>query len=160
MEKREALSERVGGREVHKKRGVACRRRFTSSGRVEKDVATFGTTTAQVLALWAWVREGAVTPVAMESTGVYWQPIWHRLDGHVELLWVKARHLKPVPGRKTDVKDAAWSAPLLQGGWRRGSLVPRERGVSGGTERAIARNFRGNARPWSTGDTRCWKTPR
>ena len=124
MEKLEALYERVCGLEVHKKSVVACRRRLTSSGRIEKEVATFGTTTAQVLALLGWLQEWAVTHVAMESTGVYWQPVWTLLEGHVELLLVNARHLKTVPGRKTDVTDAEWIAQLLQDGLRRGSCVP------------------------------------
>jgi transposase len=109
---------------VHKKSVVACRRRITSSGRIEKDVATFGTTTPQVLALLGWLQEWNVTHVAMESTGVYWKPVWNLLEGHVELLLVNARHLKTVPGRKTDVKDAEWIAQLLQYGLLRGSFVP------------------------------------
>jgi hypothetical protein len=76
MAKMEALYERVGGLEVHKKRGVACRRRFTASGRVETEVATFGTTPPQLLALLAWLQAWEVTHVAMESTGVYWKPVW------------------------------------------------------------------------------------
>jgi transposase len=114
MAKMEALYERVGGLDVHKKSVVACRRRFTSSGRVAKEVATFGTTTAQLLALLAWLQEWEVTHVAMESTGVYWKPVWNILEGHVELLLVNARHVKTVPGRNTAVKDAEWIAPLRQ----------------------------------------------
>ena len=124
MEKLEAIYERVCGLDVHKKSVVACRRRVTSSGRVEKEVATFGTTTAQVLALLEWLKAWDVTHVAMESTGVYWKPIWNLLEGHVELLLVNARHLKTVPGRKTDVKDSEWIAQLLQYGLLRGSFVP------------------------------------
>jgi transposase len=124
MEKLEAIYERVCGLDVHKKSVVACRRRVTSSGRVEKEVATFGTTTAQVLALLEWLKAWDVTHVAMESTGVYWKPIWNLLEGHVELLLVNARHLKTVPGRKTDVKDSEWLAQLLQYGLLRGSFVP------------------------------------
>jgi transposase len=117
MAKLEALYERVGGLDVHKKSVVACRRRFTSSGRVEHEVATFGTTTPQLLALLAWLQAWEVTHVAMESTGVYWKPVWNILEGHVELLLVNARHLKTVPGRKTDVKDSEWIAQLMQYGW-------------------------------------------
>ena len=124
MAKMEALYERVGGLDVHKKSVVACRRRFTSSGRVEKEVATFGTTTSQLLALLAWLNEWEVTHVAMESTGVYWKPVWNILEGHIELLLVNARHLKTVPGRKTDVKDSEWIAQLMQYGLLRGSFVP------------------------------------
>ena len=125
MEEMDAIYERVGGLDVHKKSVVACRRRLTSSGRrVEKEVATFGTTTPQLLALLAWLQEWDVTHVAMESTGVYWKPVWHMLEGHVELLLVNARHLKTVPGRKTDVKDCEWIAQLMQYGLLRGSFVP------------------------------------
>ena len=125
MEEMDATYERVGGLDVHKKSVVACRRRLTSSGRrVEKEVATFGTTTPQLLALLAWLQEWDVTLVAMESTGVYWKPVWHMLEGHVELLLVNARHLKTVPGRKTDVKDCEWIAQLMQYGLLRGSFVP------------------------------------
>lgn len=95
-----------------------------SSGRVEKEVCTFGTTPSQLLALLAWLQEWDVTHVAMESTGVYWKPVWNILEGHVELLLVNARHLKTVPGRKTDVKDSEWIAQLMQVGFLRGSFVP------------------------------------
>lgn len=125
MAEMDVIYECVGGLDVHKKSVVACRRRLTSSGRrVEKEVATFGTTTPQLLALLAWLQEWEVTHVAMESTGVYWKPVWHILEGHVELLLVNARHLKTVPGRKTDVKDSEWIAQLLQHGLLRGSFVP------------------------------------
>ena len=120
MTQMEALYARVGGLEVHKKSVVACRRRFTSSGRVEKEVATFGTTTPQLLALLAWRNAWEVTHVAMASTGVYWKPVWNILEGHVELLVVTARHLQTVPGRRTDIKDAEWIAPRRQSlGWNR-----------------------------------------
>lgn len=124
MAKMEALYERVGGLDVHKKSVVACRRRFTSAGRVEKEVATFGPTTPQLLALLEWLQAWQVTHVAMESTGVYWKPVWNSLEGHVELLLGNARHLKTVPGRKTDVKDSEWIAQLLQYGLLRGRFVP------------------------------------
>lgn len=124
MEQLDTLYERVGGLDVHKKSVVACRRRLTPSGRVAKEVATFGTTTPDLLALLAWLQEWAVTHVAMESTGVYWKPVWNILEGHVELLLVNARHLKTVPGRKTDVKDCEWIAQLMQYGLLRGSFVP------------------------------------
>jgi transposase len=116
MAKMEALYECVGGLDVHKKSVVACRRHFTAYGRVEQEVAPCGTTTPQLLALLAWLQAWEVTHVAMESTGVYWKPVWTILAGHVELLLVNARHLKTVPGRKTDVKDAEWIAQLRQYG--------------------------------------------
>jgi hypothetical protein len=95
METMAAIYARVGGLEVHKKSVVACCRRLTSSGRVEKEVATFGTTTAQLLALLSWLKEWDVTHVAMASTGVYWQPVWNILEGHRALVLVNARHVRP-----------------------------------------------------------------
>jgi transposase len=124
MDQMETLYERVGGLDVHKKSVVACRRRLTPSGRVEKEVATFGTTTPQLWALLAWLHEWEVTHVAMESTGVYWKPVWNILEGRVELVLVNARHVKTVPGRKTDVTDCEWIAQLMQYGLLRGSFVP------------------------------------
>jgi transposase len=93
-------------------------------GQVEKEVQTFGTTTSSLLALLEWLREWRVTHVAMESTGVYWKPIWNILEGHLDLLLVNARHLKTVPGRKTDVKDGEWIAQLMQYGLLKASCVP------------------------------------
>lgn len=86
MEQLDTLYERVGGLDVHKKSVVACRRRLTPSGRVAKEVATFGTTTPDLLALLAWLQEWAVTHVAMESTGVYWKPVWNILEGAARLI--------------------------------------------------------------------------
>ena len=120
----EAIYRCVSGLDVHKKTVVACRRRLHDGGQVEKEVKTFGTTTASLLALLAWLGEWQVTHVALESTGVYWKPVWNILEGQVELLLVNARHLKTVPGRKTDVKDCAWIAQLLQYGLLRASFVP------------------------------------
>jgi transposase len=93
-------------------------------GKVDKEVKTFGTTTASLLALLDWLREWQVSHVAMESTGVYWKPIWNILEGHLDLLLVNARHLKTVPGRKTDVKDGEWIAQLMQYGLLKASCVP------------------------------------
>jgi transposase len=115
---------RAGGLDVHKKLVVACRRRLLAGGKVDKEVKTFATTTASLLALLEWLREWQVSHVAMESTGVYWQPIGNILEGHMELLLVNARHLKTVPGRKTDVKDCEWIAQLMQYGLLRASFVP------------------------------------
>jgi transposase len=124
MDTMEVLYQSVGGLDVHKKTVVACRRRLRPGGKVAKEVQTFGTTTAELLALLQWLREWEVSQVAMESTGVYWKPVWNILEGQVELLLVNARHLKTVPGRKTDVEDCAWIAQLLQYGLLRASFVP------------------------------------
>ncbi len=88
------------------------------------EVRTFSATTPGLLALQSWLAECAVTHVAMESTGIYWRPVYNILEGAFELLLVNARHVKGVPGRKTDVKDCEWLAQLLEHGLLRGSFVP------------------------------------
>jgi transposase len=112
------------GFDVHKDTVVVCVRRANTQGKVRRQTRTFGTMTAQLLELADWLAEQGVTHVAMESTGVYWKPIWNLLEGQFEILLVNARHIKQVPGRKTDVKDAEWIAELLQHGLLRGSFVP------------------------------------
>ena len=112
------------GLDVHKQTVVACVRRLDAKGKVQQQTRTFGTMTSQLLELGDWLAEQAVTHVAMESTGVYWKPIWNLLEGQFEILLVNAQHIKQVPGRKTDVKDAEWIAQLLQHGLLRGSFVP------------------------------------
>jgi transposase len=92
-------------------------------GRRELDVR-FGTTTPDLLALCDWLRTHGVTHVAMEGTGVYWKPVYYALEGEFELLLVNAAHVKQVPGRKTDTKDAAWLCQLLECGLLRASFVP------------------------------------
>ena len=124
MDTMEVIYRCVSGLDVHKQSVVACRRRLLEGGKVDKEVKTFGTTTASLLALLDWLREWQVSHVAMESTGVYWKPIWNILEGHMELLLVNARHLKTVPGRKTDVKDCEWIAQLMQYGLLKASFVP------------------------------------
>lgn len=107
------------GLDVHKDSVVACR-----LSEAEREVRTFGTTTAELLNLAAWLKEAGCTHVAMESTGSYWKPIYNLLEGHFTLVLVNARHLKLFPRRKTDKKDAAWIADLLQHGLLRPSFVP------------------------------------
>ncbi len=102
--------------DVHKKTVVVRRRCLQGNGKVRKEVRTFGTMTADLLALSDWLAEAGVTQVAMESTGVYWKPIWNILETRFQMLLVNARHIKQVPGRKTDVKDSEWIAELLQHG--------------------------------------------
>jgi transposase len=111
------------GLDVHKETVVACVRR-AARARVRRQTRTFGTTTAALLELADWLAGQGVTHVAMESTGVYWKPIWNLLEDQFQVLLVNARHVKQVPGRKTDVKDAEWLAELLQHGLLRGSFVP------------------------------------
>jgi transposase len=112
------------GLDLHKKTVVACVRRQPAGGKLHKEVRTFGTMTADLLALADWLTQQGVTHVAMESTGVYWKPVWNILEGSFQLLLVNARHIKQVPGRKTDVKDSEWIAELLQHGLLQGSFVP------------------------------------
>lgn len=111
---------------MHKESISACALLAASRGRKRKEVGTFGTMTAGLLALLDWLRALGVTHVAMESTGVYWKPVWNILEGHVQVLLVNAQHIKTVPGRKTDAKDCEWIADLLQHGLLRGSFVPPE----------------------------------
>jgi transposase len=112
------------GLDVHKETVAACVRRVDSSSRVSREVRTFGTMTGQLLELLDWLLAEGVEAAAMESTGVFWKPIWNILEGSLKLILVNARHIKNVPGRKTDVKDCDWIAQLLQHGLLRASFVP------------------------------------
>jgi transposase len=120
----ERLIERVCGLDVHKETVAACVRVPGSKGTREQHVQTFGTTAAELLALRDWLEAHGVTHVAMESTGVYWKPIYYVLEERFTCLLVNAAHVKQVPGRKTDVKDCVWIAQLLEHGLLRGSFVP------------------------------------
>ncbi len=112
------------GLDVHKKLVVACLLTTTADGKVHKEIRTFGTMTADLLALADWLTVNGCTHVAMESSGVYWKPIFNLLEGQFELMVVNAQHIKAVPGRKTDVRDAEWIADLLRHGLLRGSFIP------------------------------------
>jgi transposase len=112
------------GLDVHKKTVVACLRRLDAADRVQQQVCTFGTMTAELMALADWLIAHGVTHVAMESTGVFWKPVYHLLEGQFALMLVNAQHIKQVPGRKTDVTDSQWIAQLLQHGLLRPSFVP------------------------------------
>jgi transposase len=111
------------GLDVHKQTVVATVRRL-DKGKVCQHTRTYGTMTEQLLQLADWLEAEGVTHVAMESTGVYWKPIWNLLEDRFQILLVNAQHIKHVPGRKTDVQDSAWIAQLLQCGLLRSSLVP------------------------------------
>jgi transposase len=116
---------KCAGLDVHQQTVVACAR--VGAGKaVTREVRTFGTTTPELLALSDWLTAHGCTHVAMESTGVYWKPVWHVLDGHFELVLANAMHIRNIPGRKTDVNDATWIADLLAHGLIRGSFVPPE----------------------------------
>jgi transposase len=113
------------GLDVHKRTVTACLLKWGASGRAEKEVRTFSTTTSQLLELADWLTKAGCQHVAMESTGVYWKPVHNILAGVCrEVLLVNAQHVKNVPGRKTDIKDAEWIAELLSFGLLRGSFVP------------------------------------
>lgn len=118
------LYERCCGLDVHKKTVVACLICSGQKGQVDRQVRTFGTATADLLELADWLQAEGCTHVAMESTGVYWKPIYNLLEGDFQLLVVNAHHLKTVPGRKTDVRDAEWIADLLRHGLLRASFIP------------------------------------
>ncbi len=118
------VHERCCGLDVHKKIVVACLIILLPNGRRQKEIRTFGTTTRDLLALLEWLKAAHCTHVAMESTGVYWKPIFNILEGDLAVLLVNAQHVKALPGRKTDVKDAEWLADLLQHGLLRPSFIP------------------------------------
>jgi transposase len=118
------MYERCAGLDVHKQTVVACRMTVDEQGESHNDLKTFGTMTEDLLALADWLRAGHVTHVAMESTGVYWKPVFNLLEEEFEVLVVNAKHIKFVPGRKTDVKDAQWIADLLQHGLLKASFIP------------------------------------
>jgi transposase len=121
----ELLYERCCGLDVHKKMLVACLITPTPDGKRHKEVRTFRTMTQDLLELLDWLIAAGCTHVAMEATGVYWKPVYNILEGHVEPLVVNAQHIKAVPGRKTDVKDAEWIADLLQHGLRKREFYPQ-----------------------------------
>ena len=120
----DTLYPRCAGVDVHKKNVVVCVRCVSEGGRVTKEVRTFSTMTRTLLALADWLAEQGVTHVAMESTGVYWKPVYNLLDDRFEVVLVNAQYLKKVPGRKTDVKDCEWIAQLMQHGLLRSSFIP------------------------------------
>ena len=113
------------GLDVHKRTVVACLiRPAGAAGQRTKEVRTFETTTAALLALGDWLQAATCSHVALEGTGVYWRPVYNLLEGRCTVILANARHIKAVPGRKTDVSDAEWIADLLQHGLIRPSFVP------------------------------------
>ena len=115
---------RCAGIDIHKKSITVCVLIRESGHREQKYLREFGTTTSQILSCVDWLRELGATHIAMESTGVYWRPIWNLMEGQFELLLANAAHIKQVPGRKTDVKDSEWLGQLLQHGLLKPSFVP------------------------------------
>ena len=120
----EIVVERVAGLDVHKASVTACVRVPADAGERAEEVQTFRTTVPSLLALADWLEAHGVTQVAMEATGVYWKPVWAILEDRLDCILVNARHVKQVPGRKTDVTDAQWLCRLAEAGLLRASLVP------------------------------------
>jgi transposase len=112
------------GLDVHKQTVEGAVRRMEPDGRVQVEIRQFGTMTDDLLEMVEWLKAQGVTPVAMESTGVFWKPIYNILEGHFTVLLVNAHPVKQVPGRKTDVRDCQWLAQLLQYGLLKGSFIP------------------------------------
>jgi transposase len=122
----QVVYERCCGLDIHKRSVVACMivPVPAPNGQPQKEIKSFGTMTQDLLGLSDWLLTNRVTHVAMESTGVFWKPIYNLLEGQFELLLVNAAHIKAVPGRKTDVRDCEWIADLLRHGLLRASFVP------------------------------------
>jgi len=118
------MYERVAGLDVHKKTVVATRMRVTGEKRLDWETKTYGTTTPELLQLHDWLQEWELSQVAMESTGDYWKPVYNVLEDTFQVLVVNARHVKHVPGRKTDVKDSEWLAELMMHGLLKPSFIP------------------------------------
>jgi transposase len=120
----ETIVERPAGLDVHKAQVTACARTPREGGGRAEHVAEFPTTVSGLLTLRDWLAAHGVTQVTMEATGVYWKPVWAILEDEFECVLVNARHVKQVPGRKTDVSDAAWICQLAEAGLLRASFVP------------------------------------
>jgi transposase len=120
----QVVNERCCGLDVHKRTVVACVLVTQPDGQVQRDVRTFGTMTTDLLALADWLSARGISVLAMESTGVYWRPVYTLLEEERTILLVNPQHLKAVPGRKTDVKDSEWLADLLRHGLLRASFIP------------------------------------
>jgi len=120
----ETVVERPSALDVHKEQVTACVRVPGEGRQHEQHVAEFPTTVVGLLTLRDWLAAFGVQQVVMEATGVFWKPVWAILEDEFECLLVNARHVKQVPGRKTDVKDAEWLCQLAEAGLLRASFVP------------------------------------
>ena len=120
----QVLYARCGGLDVHQKTVVAGVMLTQPNGKVDKSIRTFATTTEALLALADWLASLQVSHVAMESTGVFWQPIYTVLEDQFEVLLANAQEIKALPGRKTDVRDCEWIADLMRHGLIRPSFIP------------------------------------
>ena len=152
----QVIYERCCGLDVHKRTITGCVLKWLGS-EWQNEIRHFGTMTKDLLALSDWLVHEGCTHVSMESTGVYWKAVYNILEGQFELLVVNAQHLKAVPGRKTDVRDAEWIAELLAHGLLRGGFVPPA-GVRKLRELTRHRSSLVRDRPVrSTGCRRCWR---
>ena len=122
----ERVYERCAALDVHKAQLTACAHVPDRQGKRSELCAEFSTMTAELLALRDWLLGLGVTHVAMEATGVYWKPVYYLLEDDFELSLVNAQHVKNVPGRKTDLKDAQWVCQLLEHGLVKSSFVPAQ----------------------------------
>ncbi len=114
------------GLDVHKERISACLIKIGQSGKEEYEIREFGTFTDELIKLREWLLDNDCPIVAMESTGVYWRPVHNIIEGYLKVVLVNARHVKNVPGRKTDIEDSRWLAGLLRVGLVRGSFIPEK----------------------------------
>jgi transposase len=122
----DVISTHCCGLDVHKRTVVACLITPGLGKKRNQEIRTFGTTTPELLQLADWLMVAGCTHVAMESTGVYWKPVFNLLESSFEVMVVNAQHIKAVPGRKTDVNDAEWIADLLQHGLLKASFIPNQ----------------------------------
>jgi hypothetical protein len=152
------LHPQCAGLDIHQRTVVACARIVAGSS-VTHDRRTFGTTTADLEALRDWLTAHGCTHVAMESTGVYWKPIWQILEGRFALVLANARHIRAIPGRKSDVNDATWIADLLAHGLIRGSFVPPAPSKRGGISPAPVNSSCGRSPSIPSGSKRPSSTP-
>jgi transposase len=120
----QVLYPRAAGIDVHKKTVVVTILLTAPTGQLTKFTHTFGTTTKELLQLDAWLEEHEISHIAMESTGVYWFPVYNLLEDEREVILVNPQHMKAVPGRKTDVRDSEWLADLLRHGLLKASFIP------------------------------------
>jgi transposase len=127
MKMRDIVHRRCCGLDVHKDQIAACVRWAEDSGEIEQETRIFGTTTEQLRSMSDWMRGHGVQLVAMESTGVYWRPVWNILEGDFQLKLANSQHIRNIPGKKTDKKDGAWIAKLLQHDLVPASFVPDTR---------------------------------
>jgi transposase len=124
---RDIVHRRCCGLDVHKDQIAACVRWAEDNGEIEQETRVFGTTTEQLRSMGDWMRGHGVQLVAMESTGVYWRPVWNVLEGDFQLKLANSQHIRNIPGKKTDKKDGAWIAKLLQHDLVPASFVPDTR---------------------------------